>query len=548
MNPQKLNQLRRELLEGAVPDCLPNELDEIVLDIEQQLRISGVPTREEVTRALEALNDGRFFAPSRKLAEAWSVHRGFDAVIEKRHIQSMIELGDLDDAEQRLTKAVTQVSGSQRQQAKKELGEYQGQQGRIAKQRFILNEDLDELAKSIEIYATKYREPGRSYFHGVNVVALVAAQSRLGVNVEMAQDIRLPELAETILADVKKKMAEGGESEWLLATASEACLALQRCDEAELWLHRFLQHPGTHPFHIESYSRQLRDIWGANALRNSTCADGLSRVIDRHVMRTQKRWSVSPEMLKTATSDPESLERNFSGERTFTINMIKRMVEKCAGIGCVTDQTGRRLGTGFLVQADILGFGSGDELVFVTNSHVISDSVEGAVSPAQAWVTFELECAARGEPVLHKVSAEVLFTSPPGEPGIAAVDHLDVTVVKLDTWPDGGVALRTNDSLPTVARKTRVFVVGHPSGDALQLSLHDSELLDVCDKELLLHYRTPTEKGSSGSPVFNMNWEVVALHHAGSSAMPRLRGAGHYEANEGITMRAIRQAASQHHR
>ena len=299
MNPQKLNQLRRELLEGAVPDCLPNELDEIVLDIEQQLRISGVPTREEVTRALEALNDGRFFAPSRKLAEAWSVHRGFDAVIEKHHIQSMIELGDLDDAEQRLTKAVTQVSGSQRQQAKKELGEYQGQQGRIAKQRFILNEDLDELAKSIEIYATKYREPGRSYFHGVNVVALVAAQSRLGVNVEMAEDIRLPELAETVLADVKKKMAEGGESEWLLATASEACLALQRCDEAELWLHRFLQHPGTHPFHIESYSRQLRDIWGANALRNSTCADGLSRVIDRHVMRTQKRWSVSPEMLKT---------------------------------------------------------------------------------------------------------------------------------------------------------------------------------------------------------------------------------------------------------
>jgi V8-like Glu-specific endopeptidase len=116
--------------------------------------------------------------------------------------------------------------------------------------------------------------------------------------------------------------------------------------------------------------------------------------------------------------------------------------------------------------------------------------------------------------------------------------------VKLESWPDGGWALRTNDSLPTPSRKTKVFVVGHPSGDALQLSLHDSELLDVCDHDRLLHYRTPTEPGSSGSPVFNSNWEVVALHHAGSSAMPRLRGKGQYEANEGISIRSIRNGAT----
>jgi V8-like Glu-specific endopeptidase len=30
-----------------------------------------------------------------------------------------------------------------------------------------------------------------------------------------------------------------------------------------------------------------------------------------------------------------------------------------------------------------------------------------------------------------------------------------------------------------------------------------------------VHYLTDTLKGSSGSPVFNSNWEVVALHHRG---------------------------------
>jgi len=39
-----------------------------------------------------------------------------------------------------------------------------------------------------------------------------------------------------------------------------------------------------------------------------------------------------------------------------------------------------------------------------------------------------------------------------------------------------------------------------------------------------MHYRTPTDPGSSGSPVFNAKWEVVALHHAGSPATPRLHG------------------------
>jgi hypothetical protein len=212
-------------------------------------------------------------------------------------------------------------------------------------------------------------------------------------------------------------------------------------------------------------------------------------------------------MLKTLQRDPESLERNFSGERTFAVSTIRRMLEKCAGIGCVTDAQGRRLGTGFLIGAEVLGLGPVGDQVFVTNAHVISPSVQGALPPDEAWVSFELECAAKNQPVSHKVVSPVLFSSPPGHPGITATDRLDVTVVALHSWPEGGTALLTNDRLPMPSRKTKVFVVGHPSGDALQLSLHDSELLDVCDEERLLHYRTPTEPGSSGSPVFNMDWE-----------------------------------------
>jgi V8-like Glu-specific endopeptidase len=258
-------------------------------------------------------------------------------------------------------------------------------------------------------------------------------------------------------------------------------------------------------------------------------------------MRTQQRWLISPAMLKTVQQNPQSLEKNFSGERTFTVNLVQKMLKQCAGIGCVTDSQGRRLGTGFLVAASDLGFANTGEWVFITNDHVIGKNTADAIDPENAWVTFELECVAKGKPISHKVSPKVLFASPPGSIGKPDSGRLDFSVLVLETWPEGAVALRVNTNLPALSHKTKVFIVGHPSGDALQLSLHDSQLLDVCDDKILLHYRTPTEPGSSGSPVFNGNWEVVALHHAGSHETPRLRGTGTYEANEGISIRSIRE-------
>jgi V8-like Glu-specific endopeptidase len=83
-------------------------------------------------------------------------------------------------------------------------------------------------------------------------------------------------------------------------------------------------------------------------------------------------------------------------------------------------------------------------------------------------------------------------------------------------------------------------VIGHPGGSAQpQFSLQDNVLLDY-DRRVL-HYRSPTEGGSSGSPVFDDEWRLIGLHHAGSTGMPRLnRAGGTYAANEGITIEAIR--------
>lgn len=87
----------------------------------------------------------------------------------------------------------------------------------------------------------------------------------------------------------------------------------------------------------------------------------------------------------------------------------------------------------------------------------------------------------------------------------------------------------------------RIYVIGHPFGGTLQLSFQDNLLLDYQSPKI--HYRTPTVGGSSGSPVFNQQWELIGLHHAGSEQMKCLNNKpGTYEANEGIWIKAIQQA------
>lgn len=205
--------------------------------------------------------------------------------------------------------------------------------------------------------------------------------------------------------------------------------------------------------------------------------------------------------------------------------------------------SGERVGTGFLLPGSAFSEAGDSEPVFVTNAHVISSEVNNAISPAEAFVTFEVESTAKGTLVSYKVG-EVLFTSPPGDLGVTngAEENLDVTIVRLDALPATLKSLKKATNLPLIDGKTRVYLVGHPRGSGLQISLQDSRLLDVDDVERLVHYRTPTDPGSSGSPVFNSNWEVVALHHGGSFTTPRLHGGGVYEANEGISLQAIEKA------
>jgi trypsin-like peptidase/effector-associated domain 1 (EAD1)-containing protein len=80
-----------------------------------------------------------------------------------------------------------------------------------------------------------------------------------------------------------------------------------------------------------------------------------------------------------------------------------------------------------------------------------------------------------------------------------------------------------------------VLIVQHPLAKPLSLAIEWKSMLRQNDAKTRVRHRTNTEAGSSGSPTFDRNWNLIALHHYGDP------GAGHPpKFNQGVPIAAIR--------
>jgi endonuclease G, mitochondrial len=87
-----------------------------------------------------------------------------------------------------------------------------------------------------------------------------------------------------------------------------------------------------------------------------------------------------------------------------------------------------------------------------------------------------------------------------------------------------------------------VNIVQHPNGDPKQIVVRENHVIGRGIKGITLHYGTDTLGGSSGSPAFNDEYEVIALHHSGGPWLDKTLENGQTvskESNEGVRISAI---------
>lgn len=208
------------------------------------------------------------------------------------------------------------------------------------------------------------------------------------------------------------------------------------------------------------------------------------------------------EFLRRALGDPVEADRVF--ERIIQGNELQDIAyfEKgliAARSVCRVVIGGRRgnYGTGFLVAPDVL----------LTNNHVLPDGSVAALSRAE--FNFERDRFGKDiEPVEYRLDPARLFHTD---------TKLDFSVVAMT--PRADQPLERFGHCPLIADLGKVTegewltIIQHPGGDRKQVCVRENRMLH-CGPDVLW-YSTDTLGGASGSPVYNNDWLVVALHHSG---------------------------------
>jgi hypothetical protein len=168
------------------------------------------------------------------------------------------------------------------------------------------------------------------------------------------------------------------------------------------------------------------------------------------------------------------------------------------------------LGSGFMIAGDLL----------VTNHHVLADQDDAG----GATVHFNYQKTVEG----HDADVEEARLDP-GAFFATSVDD-DCTIVKALGSPT--TRWGALDLLPASIREDdRVNIIQHPGGEQKQLSFFHNLVVYVGEGRV--QYLTDTLPGSSGSPVFDKDWNLVALHHSGGW-IPEPGARGRFFRNEGI--------------
>jgi len=264
----------------------------------------------------------------------------------------------------------------------------------------------------------------------------------------------------------------------------------------------------------------------------------------------RSKLSPGPEF-EIAIDDEAGLESVINSEDNFLdIHLMYGAIYCHQAVGHIEIPKGTAQGTGFLVGPDLL----------LTNKHVIEEQkyLEDAVVHFN-FLKDHFSVSPKGRYV--SCQPDFYKSSP--------VKELDYALIRLAECPlkdkskDFANLKEEDKSIPNlvhngqhrgyltlashnIMRNQRVNIIQHPRGQAMKVVMTQNYVVGVHKNGTHVNYIADTDNGSSGSPVFNQQWEVVALHRSGkpypdeslSDTLKRL-SKGKWKANHGITLRAL---------
>lgn len=202
-----------------------------------------------------------------------------------------------------------------------------------------------------------------------------------------------------------------------------------------------------------------------------------------------------------AVTDLAAAERIIGSNELVHAHFLSRGVRAARAVGRIVEVSGRgeiveAVGTASMISPHVLA----------TNHHVLRTAEEATRHATEFG--FEYDISGRvAATTLYRLDTALFVTDA----------ELDITVVAVMPDAAGQAAGEVFGYNPLTASAGSLVIgdalniVQHPGGGMKQVSFRENVLID--QDESYLVYETDTEPGSSGSPVFNDQWDLVAIHH-----------------------------------
>lgn len=445
-------------------------------------------------------------------------------VLRKLYAQGLIELADYERAieelektrtliNERLTRAADENSIEDAIRALRdryELTEIDGLLGRAYKQRCfdhamygITEGRIKDAVMSLTYYGEAYHSaPVTNLWHGINYVALTRyAQRNLQLDPGPGMEIVAREIVRTL--DYLETEAPLGV--WELATRAEAYLALGDSGRARDGYAEALAAPGADSFMRGSARRQLEQIW--------------------ELPQSHEILALFDEPRPPEASVPVSvpfdvhLQARFKDSKYNPVKDHPMAIERARGVVRLGVEIYVGDGTGFLIDGSTIHKKLDNLPLVLTCRHVCPND------DTARRMKFIFFGSGRFGGISTIEISQVLWASP--------VADLDAALLLINDVPRD-VQPAPLSAVP-VKQGDLAYVIGHPLGGAKFASLFENLVQEVANPRF--YYLSAADPGSSGSPVFNGQWEVTGIHRAGPQAK---------QANEGTRLDRILAAMRAH--
>ena len=305
--------------------------------------------------------------------------------------------------------------------------------------------------------------------------------------------------------------------------------------------------------------QDVQKVYGKDA--QALVDDARQRVVDEGRLKAIEKYRLGlPVMVQTngtaklpaAIPGTEAgLEKNVKRYLPMmNVSLWREQLFKLEGRVCRVEVNNVVRGTGFLVGPDTL----------LTNHHVVRDVIETPALASTVRLRFDYRVLPNGTKsdgtVVSLRPSDWLIDWTPCTMGERnnnpdavppTVDELDFALLKIEralgaepliAGTGGGhrgwIPVPQQAPLITSDPPMPIMILQHPNAEPLKLAVDTAGVLKLSDNGTRVRYATNTDPGSSGSPCFDIDWKLIALHHYGDP----LHDQAQY--NQGIPIKMIR--------